>query len=95
MASGSVLVSKCAKALALAARANALSASTSTATSGTASGTSSATGNSVPLIRKPQKRKKLPQLEPAEESFSLDTITRAAKALGKRVTIRTSDAKLG
>jgi antitoxin HicB len=32
-------------------------------------------------------------LDPTNVSVSLDTITRAAKALGKRVTIRISDAK--
>jgi antitoxin HicB len=34
-------------------------------------------------------------LDPKNVSVSLDTITRAAKALGKRVTIRISDAKVG
>jgi antitoxin HicB len=34
-------------------------------------------------------------LDPTNVSVSLDTITRAAKALGKKVTIRISDAKLG
>ena len=34
-------------------------------------------------------------LDPTNVSVSLDTITRAAKALGKRVTIRISDAKVG
>src|ERR1700677_4601740 len=34
-------------------------------------------------------------LDPKNISVSLDTITRAAKALGKRVTIRISDAKAG
>jgi hypothetical protein len=34
-------------------------------------------------------------LDPKNISVSLDTITRAAKALGKRVTIRISDAKVG
>jgi hypothetical protein len=33
-------------------------------------------------------------LDPANVSVSLDTITRAAKALGKRVTIRISDARV-
>ena len=34
-------------------------------------------------------------LDPTNVSVSLDTITRAAKALGKRVTIRISDVKAG
>src|SRR6202162_578362 len=34
-------------------------------------------------------------LDPKNVSVSLDTITRAAKALGKSVTIRISDAKVG
>src|SRR5580700_10794484 len=34
-------------------------------------------------------------LDPANVSVSLDTIARAAKALGKRVTIRISDVKVG
>jgi hypothetical protein len=34
-------------------------------------------------------------LDPTNVSVSLDTITRAAKALGKRVTIRISNAKAG
>lgn len=34
-------------------------------------------------------------LDPTNVSVSLDTITRAAKALGKRVTIRISNAKVG
>jgi hypothetical protein len=33
-------------------------------------------------------------LDPTNVSVSLDTIARAAKALGKRVTIRISDAKI-
>jgi hypothetical protein len=34
-------------------------------------------------------------LDPTNVSVSLDTITRAAKALGKRLTIRISDVKVG
>src|ERR1700688_1666713 len=34
-------------------------------------------------------------LDPTNVSVSLDTITRAAKALGKRVTIRISDVEAG
>jgi hypothetical protein len=34
-------------------------------------------------------------LDPTNVSVSLDTITRAARALGKRVTIRISDVKVG
>jgi antitoxin HicB len=34
-------------------------------------------------------------LDPTNVSVSLDTITRAAKALGKRVTIQISDVKAG
>ena len=34
-------------------------------------------------------------LDPTNVSVSLDTITRAARALGKRLTIRVSDVKVG
>lgn len=34
-------------------------------------------------------------LDPANASVSLDTIARAARVLGKRVTIRISDVKVG